>query len=124
MKAFVDGAGVDGSFELELVFGGEDLGDVNLNREAGDPAWRGGGHLFFDGCGGAGDVEREGAGHDAHDAQHAGAEGGGDEIGGGEAFAAALVVRWGVGDEGGGGGGMDCPAVQVPQVFELDGDHC
>ena len=123
VKAFVDGAGVGGALEFLLVLGGDWVGDVDLDCEAFDHARGGGGHLFFDVGGGAGDVEGEGTGHDAHDGEHAGAEGGGDEVGGGEGFAAALVIGGGIGGEVGGGGAVDCFAVQVSLVFDLDGDH-
>jgi hypothetical protein len=123
VKAFVDGAGVGGALELLLVFGGDGVRDVDLDGEAFDHAGGGGGHLLFDGGGGAGEVDLEGAGHDAHDGEHAGAEGGGDEVGGGEGFAAALVIGRGVGGEVCGGGAVDCFAVQVSLVFDLDGDH-
>jgi hypothetical protein len=123
VKAFVDGAGVGGALELLLVLGGDGVGDVDLDGQALDHARGGGGHLLFDRGGGAGDVEVKGAGHDAHDGEHAGAEGGGDEVGGGEGFAAALIVGRGVGGELGGGGAVDRFAVQVSLVFDLDGDH-
>ncbi len=111
------------ALELELVLGADGVGYVDLNGEALDHARGGGGHLFFDGGGGSGDFEVEGAGLDTHDGEHAGAERGGDEVGGGEALAAALIVGGGVGAEFGGGGTVDCLAVEVSLIFNLDGDH-
>ena len=123
VEAFVDGAGVGCAFELLLVFGSDGVGDVDLDGEGCDAAWGGGCHVLVDRGGGAGDVEVEGAGHDAHDGEHAGAEGCGDEVGGGKAFAAALIVFGGVGVEFGAGRAVDCLAVQVALIFELDANH-
>ena len=123
MQALVHGAGVGGALELLPVFEAEGLGYVDLHGQALDLSWHGGGHFFFDGCCGAGDVDVQRAGHDAHDREHASAERGCDEVCGGEAFAAALIVLGGVGCEFSAGGAVDCFAVQVSLIFELNGDH-
>jgi len=123
MEAFVNGAGVGSAFEFQLVFGGDGVRHVDFDGKAFDHAWGGGGHFLFDGGGGPGDIDFQGAGHDAHDGEHAGAERGGDEVGGREAFAAALVVLGGIGIEFGSGGAMHGFAVQVSLIFDLDGDH-
>lgn len=84
VEALVDRAGVGGADEFLLVLGAHGMRHVDIYGEAPDHARGGGGHLLFDGGGGAGDIDFEGAGHDAHHGEHAGAERGGHEVGGGE----------------------------------------
>ena len=62
-------------------------------------------------------------GHDAHDREHAGAQGCGHQVGGGEALALALVVGGGVGLQEGAGGPMAGLATQLPLVGAVDQGH-
>ena len=117
------GAGMGGAFKALLVLVGNVVGHVDFSGEAADPAGGHGGHVFFDDGRRAGHVDAVSAGDDAHGGEDAGAERRSDEVGGGEAFAAALVVPGGVCGEGGGGGLMHGSAVQVSFVVHLDGDH-
>ena len=123
MEAFVNRAGVGGAHEFLLVLGSYGVRHVDVDDKALDHARGGGGHLLFDGGGGSGDIDFQGAGHDAHDGEHAGAERSGDEVGGREAFAAALVVLGGIGNEFCSRGTVHGFAVQVSLIFDLDGDH-
>ena len=123
VEALVNWAGMGGAFEFQPILWGDWLRYVDLHGKALDHARGGGGHLLFDGGGGSGDIDFQRAGQDAHHGEHAGAERGGDEVGGREALAAALVVLGGVGIEFGSGGTMHGLAVQVSLIFDLDGDH-
>ena len=93
------GACVCGALKFDAGFGVDGVRHVNLDGEALNHARGSCGHLFFNGGGGAVDVDAQGAGLNAHDGEHACAERGGDEVGGGEAFAFALVVLGRVGGE-------------------------
>lgn len=117
------GAGVCGALELDAGFGVDVVRDVNLHGESLDHARGCCGHLFINGGGGAVDVDAKGAGLNAEDGEDACAEGGGDEVGGGEAFAFALVVLGRVGGELGARGAVYGATVEVALIFELDGYH-
>src|SRR5687768_5730697 len=59
-------------------------------------------------------------GEDAHDREHAGSEGGGDEIRGGEGFAAAVVVHGSISEELLLRRPVGCRASQLPLVHDVD----
>jgi hypothetical protein len=96
VQGVVDGAGVGGAFE-EFAFGvvgGE--GHVEIDFEFEDAAGGVLGHMFADLDLEAFHGDVFSLGDDAHDGGHAGAEGGGYEIGGGEGFAFAVVIEGGI----------------------------
>jgi len=95
----------------------------DLQRQLGDAAWHVGGHDFFDLDAHAGDVDAERVCLDAHDCGHATRERGGDEVGGREAFAAALVVDGGIGGERLTRWAMGGVTVKLSFVNDVDGDH-
>ena len=119
----VDGAAAGGAFEEFSVGVGGGKRDGEVELEALDPARLVVRHEFTDGDGHPFDGDFLALGDDADDGGHAGTERGGDEIGGREGLAAAVVVERGVGDEGVAGGHVDGAAVQVAFIGELDLDH-
>ncbi len=72
-------------------------GHFNADRELGDAAWGVRSHDFFDVDSHAVDIQARRVGLDSHDGCHAARESGGEEVGGREAFAAAVVVDRGIG---------------------------
>ncbi len=99
------------------------MGYVDFDVQALDHSRRCGGHFLFYCCCGPGDVDVQRTGHDAHHRQHASAERGCNQVRGRKAFAAPLIVLGGVGVEFGSRGAVDCFAVQVSLIFQLNGDH-
>ena len=123
VEGFCDGTVEGRSFEFGLVFFADRVGDADRDGELVNHSERAAGHFFFDPGGCAGDVDVERSGQDAHRCQHAAAEGGGDEIGGGESLAASVIVFGRVGGEHGAGWAVDRLAMQIALIFEIDGDH-
>lgn len=89
----MDRTGVSGVLQPPAVFLTRVDGHMNIHRQLADPADRGRNHLLADADGYAGQVDPLVAGDDAHDGEDAGAQAGGDEVGGGEGFALAAVVH-------------------------------
>lgn len=116
-------AGVGGLLELLPVLRTGGVRHMYFYGQALNSSRRCGGHLFFDGCGGPGDIDVQRSRHDSHDRQHAGAERGCDQVRGRETLAAPLIIFGGVGGECGLRGPMNCFAVQVSLIFDLNGDH-
>jgi len=123
MQALVHWTGVSGAFELLLVFGAVRLRHVDLDRQALDPSRRCSGHFLFDGCRSAGYVEVQRTGRYSHNAEHAGAECSCDQVRGRKALAATLIILGGVSGELGSRRTVNCFAVQVSLIFDLNGDH-
>ena len=69
------------------------------------------------------EIELFALGDDAHDGGHAGTKGGGDEIGGGKCFAAAVVIDWCIGDESISRGNVQGGAVELAFVINADFYH-
>jgi len=117
------GAGVGSSLQFLPVLGAEIVGHMNLDCQALDPSLRCDGHFLIYYCCGPTDVDIQRTSHDPHDREHASAERGCEQVCRGEALPAPLVVLGSVGGEFASRGTVDCFAVQVSLIFELNGDH-
>ena len=92
-------AGVRGPFQLGLLLLGQPPRHHDAHGQLRDPSGRLGGHLFLDGDPESGELDLLPFGQDPHDGGDADPQASGDEVGGGEALALALIVHRGVGHE-------------------------
>ena len=119
----MDRAAQGGAFQEFLIgfFDPGGAGDDHLEA----PNTAGGltSHLFFDAGLHPCEVNLVALGDDLHGDGHATPEGCGDQVGGGEAAALALVVDRGVGDQVGPGRGVDGLDIEVAPISHFDFDH-
>ena len=117
------GAGVGNVFQLLHLIRRQLRGHVKMNSQSRDAADRGLGHMFFHGDAGASKIDIHRTRGNTHDGEDAGAESGGDKVGGGEAFAFAVVVFGGVGVKAGAGGAVNGLAPEVAEIGGFDFNH-
>jgi hypothetical protein len=119
----VDGAGMGGVFQLLFLLVGELAGDFDFDAEFADAAHGRGDHFFLDGDLGAFDINVHVARGNAHDGEHAGAEGGSDKVGRRKAFALAVVILGRIRMEASAGRLMDGFVAEVAFIFDVNGHH-
>lgn len=119
----MDRAAQGGAFE-ELLIGFFDPGGAGDDHlEAPNAAGGLAGHLFFDAGLHPGEIDLVALGDDPHGDGHTAPEGRGDQVGGGEAAALALVVDRGVRDQAGPGGDVGGLDIEVAAICHFDLDH-
>ncbi len=123
VKALVDGAGVSSALQLLPVFKSNSVRNVDLYGEARNHSRRSGRHLLLDRRRGPCDIDVQGAGHNAHDRQHAGAKRSREQVCRRKALATPLIIYRGIGAKLCTRRAVDCFAVQVSLIFELNGNH-
>jgi len=123
VKAFADGAALQGGLELLLVVRLEWAGEPELAVEPGDPPRGVAGHGFVHFDPGAGEVEFELSAFDSENGGQAGAEGRRAEVGGGDGLALALIVERGVGEEGLTRRRVGHFTAQISEILNAEFDH-
>jgi hypothetical protein len=123
MEGVVDGAAAGGAFEdFPFRVGGGDR-HLQIELDFGDSSWGILGHVFSDFDAHALKGDFFSFCNDAHHSSHAGAECGGDKIGGGECLAASIVIDGCIGADGIARGLVGGSAAQAALVGDLNANH-
>jgi hypothetical protein len=123
VKALMHRAGVRCFFEGSAVRFADRMRHMDLDGQPLNPAYRSVDHFLLYCRRGSGQVDVERARCDSHNRQDAAPESGCHQIRGRKAFAPALIIFGCVGGEDCSGGAVDCLAVKISLILELDGDH-